>query len=151
MTKSKSRKATSREILDNARQRATKQRALLLDVIRENDGHLDADELYQKARRYHRTINLSTVYRNLQLFKKLGLIEERHFTEDHHHYEAKQGADHQHLRCNSCGKIVEFACPLSTKFKDRVAQEYSFIITGVEVSMTGVCLECRQKELADRQ
>ena len=82
-------KKSSRQILNRSNQRVTGQRALLLDLIRQNYGHLDADELYRKAKQKNRRISLSTVYRNLGLFKKLGLVDEHHFAEEHHHYEAK--------------------------------------------------------------
>jgi Fe2+ or Zn2+ uptake regulation protein len=82
----------------------------------------------------------------LQLFKKLGLIEEHHFDEEHHHYEVKSGTEHQHLLCTSCGKVVEFACPVSRELRDDVGKQYNFDITGVEVRMTGLCSSCRSKE-----
>jgi Fe2+ or Zn2+ uptake regulation protein len=139
-------KVSSWQVLNSSSQRVTAQRALLLDLIRHSDAHLDADELYRLAKEKHASINLSTVYRNLHLFKKLGLIEERHFTEEHHHYEAKATAEHQHLCCLSCGKVVEFDFPLTQKLKGEIGKAYDFDITAVEVSMTGLCSDCRQSK-----
>lgn len=79
--------------------RATSQRKILLDLIQRANGHVDADELYRRAREQEHAISLSTVYRNLKLFKDLGLVEERHFDEEHHHYESKDVAEHHHLLC----------------------------------------------------
>jgi len=140
-----SEKFSSKSVLYGSSERVTSQRTLLLDIIRQNDGHLDADELYRIARKKNKNISLSTVYRNLQLFKKLELVEERHFDEGHHHYEVKPSDEHQHLICTECGKVIEFVCPLCRKLKDEMGKEYGFDITGVEVSMTGVCPECRQQ------
>jgi Fe2+ or Zn2+ uptake regulation protein len=81
----------------------------------------------------------------LLLFKKLGLVEEYHFAEEHHHYEVKAEAEHQHLSCVNCGKVVEFACPVSQKFREDVGKQHDFEITGVEVRMTGLCSNCRRK------
>lgn len=139
-------KSSAQQVLNSSSQRVTAQRSLLLDLLRQSDEHLDADELYRRARQKHPRISLSTVYRNLQLFKKLGLIEERHFAEEHHHYEVKSIDEHQHLLCLGCGKIVEFACPLSQKFKEDIGREYDFDITGVEVRMTGLCSNCRKRK-----
>jgi Fe2+ or Zn2+ uptake regulation protein len=47
--------------------------------------------------------------------------------------------------CLNCGKIVEFACPLSQKFKKGVGRQYDFDISGVEVRMTGLCSTCRKR------
>ncbi|MBM4447110.1 MAG: transcriptional repressor [Chloroflexi bacterium] len=138
-------KAGASQALSSSSRRVTAQRTLLLELLRQSGGHVDADELYRRARRKNSRISLSTVYRNLQLFKKLGLIEEHHFDEEHHHYEAKSGAEHQHLLCISCGKVVEFACPVSQKFRENIGKKYDFDIGDVEVHMTGLCSSCRSK------
>jgi Fe2+ or Zn2+ uptake regulation protein len=145
MAKKDSQKRSSKSVLYSSSERVTSQRTLLLDIIRQNDGHLDADELYRIAKERNKSISLSTVYRNLQLFKKLELVEERHFDEGHHHYEVKPSDEHQHLICTECGKVIEFTCPLCQKLRDEMGREHDFDITGVEVSMTGVCPECRQQ------
>lgn len=139
-------KGSARQILDRSSQRVTAQRTMLLELLRQSGGHVDADELYRRARKKNSRISLSTVYRNLQLFKKLGLVEEHHFDEEHHHYEVRSGTEHQHLLCISCGKVVEFACPVSWKLREDIGKQYDFDITGVEVRMTGLCSSCRNKE-----
>src|SRR4030042_4532745 len=146
MAKIIKRKAGARQVLSSSSQRVTAQRALLLELLRQSGGHLDADELYRRARKKNSRISLSTVYRNLQLFKKLELVDEHHFDEEHHHYEVKSGAEHQHLLCINCGKVVEFACPVSQRFREDIGKKYDFNITGVEVRMTGLLSTCRNKE-----
>ncbi len=125
--------------------RATKQRALILDIIRRGKGHLDADEVYQQARHKLPRLSLSTVYRTLQRFKKLGLIQELHFNEEHHHYEMKPAAEQHHLSCLGCGRIIEFNYPLSRYISRRIPEAKDFEITETEVRMAGYCSECRQK------
>ena len=134
--------------LDNVRQalpgmRATNQRALILDIIRKGRGHLDADEVHRLARKKQARISLSTVYRTLQTLKKAGLVDEVHFDEDHHHYEARASAEHHHLVCAGCGRITEFEYPLANLVKKHVAAARDFEITGTETRITGYCLECR--------
>ena len=124
--------------------RVTNQRALLLEIIRQGKGHSDAYELYRRAREKHPRLSLSTVYRTLQMFKKLGLVDELHFDEAHHHYEVKPSVGHHHLVCLGCGKIVEFKCPMSQKMKEDVARQKGFEVTGIEVHMTGYCSNCRR-------
>jgi len=123
--------------------RATSQRRLLLDLILQNEGHLDADELYRRAREQESTISLSTVYRNLKLFKELGLVDELHFAEAHHHYEAKAPAQHHHLVCLGCGKVIEFTSPLTERMKSQIQRENDFTVTGTEVRMKGYCARCQ--------
>jgi len=134
---------SNRRALNVTGLRATSQRALILEIIRR--GHLDADEIYRQAREKQPRLSLSTVYRTLQVLKKLGLVEELHFDEAHHHYEMKPSSEHHHLVCLGCGKVVEFECPLSLKMKEDIAREKGFEITGAEIRMTGYCPKCRQK------
>lgn len=138
-------RAHIRQLMGNTGQRVTPQRALLLDLLRQKGGHMDADELYRLAREKQPRISLSTVYRSLRLFKQLGLVEELHLKEDHHHYEGKL-QEHFHLVCLRCGRIVEFASPLIDKLKQKMAREKSFDIQGAEVHLTGLCPRCRGQE-----
>ena len=124
--------------------RMTRQRALILDII--HQGHLDADEIYRRAREKQPRLNLSTVYRTMRMLKELGLVEELHFDEAHHHYEMKPRAEHHHLVCLGCGKVVEFNCLLSPKMKRNIGREKGFKVTGAEVVMTGYCSKCRAKK-----
>ena len=71
--------------------RMTKQRDTLLDVIEHAEGHLDADGIYDLARKRDPRISLSTVYRTLNLLKHHDLVDELHLSEEHHHYEPKSG------------------------------------------------------------
>jgi len=123
--------------------RITNQRALILEVIRQGQEHLDADEVYRQAREKWPRLSLSTVYRTLQTLKKLGLVEEVHFDEAHHHYEIKPPTEHHHLVCLGCGKVVEFECPMSQKMKEDVSREKGFKVINAEVRMTGYCPACR--------
>jgi len=125
------------------RLRITKQRALILEIIRRGQGHLDAAEVYHRARKKQPLVSLSTVYRTLQTFKRLGLVEEVHFYETHH-YEAKPSAEHHHLLCLGCGTVIEFQYPLSRYVKRNVAEAKDFDIVDTEVRMTGYCSGCRQ-------
>ena len=136
---------TSRRALNITGMRVTNQRALILEVSRRGQGHLDADEVYRRAREKQPRLSLSTVYRTLQTLKKLGLVEELHFDEAHHHYEVKPSSEHHHLVCISCGKVVEFKCQLSQEMKENVSREKGFEVTDVEVHMKGYCSKCRQR------
>ena len=137
---------TNRRVLNKAGLRFTNQRALIMDIIRRGWGHLDADEIYRRARQKEPRLSLSTVYRNLQMLKKLGLVEELHFNEAHHHYEVKPSAEHHHLVCLGCGRIIEFHHPLSRYIKRNVTEARDFGIAETEIRVTGYCAECRKKQ-----
>ena len=122
-------------------QRLTRQSALLFDLIRQG-GHPDADELYSRAKAEQPNLSMSTVYRNLQLFVKLGIVEERHFDNRHSCYEVRRGIEHHHLMCLGCGRIIEFECPLIQELRGSLETEHRFHITGAKVLMVGYCAAC---------
>ncbi len=135
---------TSRTALNMAGTRVTNQRALILEIIHQGQGHLDADEIYRRARDKKPRLSLSTVYRTLQALKKRGLVEELHFDDSHHHYEVKPSAEHHHMVCLGCGRVIEFQYPLSSYIKRNVAKAKDFAIVDTELRMTGYCPKCRQ-------
>jgi len=126
--------------------RVTSQRAIILDIIKRSEPHLDADEIYQRARKKEPRISLSTVYRSLQRFKEMGLVEEHHFDEGHHHYEAKPASAHHHLVCLGCGRVIEFDYDLIHQIEKNVPETREFEITETELRINGYCLECYKEK-----
>ena len=124
----------------------TAQRRLLLDLIREADGHIDAKEIYRRASSKGESISLATVYRSLHLFKELGLVEERRLGQVRCYYEIKRSVEHQHLVCKRCGKIMEFESPLIGEMVAKVRREHGFKVTKAELCLEGYCRECKKKD-----
>ena len=125
--------------------RNTEQRQLIFEIIRSADRHLDAGEIYQLARHKSASISLSTVYRNLQRYKRLGLIEEHQFDGMRRYYETAPLSKHHHLVCLGCGRIFEFKCPSAEKLKSRISKEEGFKVTDAEVRLAGYCPKCQQR------
>jgi Fur family ferric uptake transcriptional regulator len=126
----------------------TSQRKLLLDLIKKAGGHISAKELYRRASRRNESISLATVYRTLRLFKELGLVEERRLGQVYCRYEMKDSAEHQHLVCRGCGKVIEFESPLIRKLVEALKHEHGFNLTKIELYMEGYCPQC-DKEASD--
>jgi Fur family ferric uptake transcriptional regulator len=120
----------------------TSQRRLLLSIIKKACGHINAKELYRRASRKNQSISLATVYRTLRLFKELGLIQERKLGQLYCSYEIKESADHQHLVCRSCGKVIEFESPLLGQVVEHLKEEHGFNLIKIELYMEGYCQEC---------
>ena len=126
----------------------TTQRRLLLELIRDTEGHLDAKELYQRAHARDESIGSATVYRSLNLFKELGLVDEMRLGKLRCYYEIKQSPQHQHLLCQGCGKVIEFQNPYFNKLIKAVQREHGFKITKAELYLEGYCPECKENEKA---
>ena len=120
----------------------TSQRRLLLELLRDADGHLDAKELYRRASTRDESISPATVYRSLSLFKELGIIDERRLGKIRCYYEIKQSLEHQHLRCQGCGKVIEFRSRLIRDLVVSIEKENGFKVTKADLYLEGFCPQC---------
>jgi Fe2+ or Zn2+ uptake regulation protein len=123
----------------------TNQRRLLLELLRDAEGHIDAKELYRRASARDESISPATVYRSLNLFKELELVDEIRLGKIRCYYEIKQSSEHQHLVCQGCGKVMEFQDPYFQKLIKAVQREHAFKITKAELYLEGYCPECEEK------
>jgi Fe2+ or Zn2+ uptake regulation protein len=137
--------ASLRTTLRATGRRLTGQRQLLLDFLREHGGHLAAQELFTLAHARDARLNLSTVYRTLALLRDLGLVDERHLGEDHHHYELRTQTTHYHLRCQGCGEVIEFASPLVEQLQAEIAGRYRYRSTEAQIDLFGFCAACQAR------
>jgi Fur family ferric uptake transcriptional regulator len=124
----------------------TNQRRLILELLRDAEGHIDAKELYRRASVRDKSISPATVYRTLNLFKELELVDEMRLGKVRCYYEIRQSPEHQHLVCRGCGKVMEFQNPHFQKLIKAVRQEHSFKVTKAELYLEGYCPECEEKE-----
>ena len=122
----------------------TRQRRLLLSVMQEAGGHLDAKELYRRASEKNINISLATVYRNLRLFKEQALIDERHLGQTGCYYEMKRSGEHQHIICRGCGRVIEFESPLIRKLVAEVERRNNVSVTRVLLYLEGYCHKCKE-------
>jgi Fur family transcriptional regulator, ferric uptake regulator len=134
---------TTRAALHSANRRLTGQRQLLLELIAAQPGHIGASELYLLAQQCDPQISLSTVYRTLRLLRNLGLVDELHLDEEHHHYELKPATAHHHLICLGCGQVLEFSSPLVQRLVAAVARAKGYQITETRIDLTGYCACCQ--------
>jgi Fur family ferric uptake transcriptional regulator len=141
----KSMEDTFRDMLHTAGYRATAQRLLLLRLLQDNKGHTSADDLYARAHARDAHLSLSTVYRTLNSLKEAGLVRELHLDQDHHHYELADKADHYHLVCQGCGKVLEVECFVIDEMLSRIRDRYRFQVTGTQMEFVGYCADCQAR------
>jgi len=128
--------------------RMTVQRRTLIETIQEADGHLDAAALLMLARQRDPRIDRATVYRTLNLLKRLRLVDEldlMHLHGEKHYYEAKTTKDHVHLTCTRCGKVEELMIRTLERLKRELAQETGFDIRVTRLEVGGLCRKCRNR------
>lgn len=131
--------------------RMTAQRRALIETIQQADAHLDAASLLDRARKLDPNIDRATVYRTLELLKRLGLIDEldlMHLNGEKHYYEVKTQKDHLHLACFRCGVIEEFDSPTFQRLKREIAAQNNFEIQVMRLEVGGLCRQCSSQQKA---
>jgi Fur family ferric uptake transcriptional regulator len=129
--------------------RLTAQRRALIETIQEATTHLDAASLLRVARERDPNIDRATVYRTIELLKKLGMIDEldlMHLNGEKHYFEVKTQQDHLHLACFGCGEIIEFATPAFEQLKQEIAKKNEFEVQVIRLEVGGLCNICAAKK-----
>lgn len=110
--------------------RLTKKRQAILDVLKQNHGALSAAAIHAKLP----SVDLATIYRNLDLFTEERLIKKLHLGEDEALYEF-QDSPHHHAVCSECERVIHFKAP-DQKIKELLNLK-DFEIEELEVTVRG--------------
>jgi Fur family transcriptional regulator, ferric uptake regulator len=126
--------------------RRTKQRDVILDELVKLRTHPSADELYGRVKKRLPRISLGTVYRNLEVLSREGVIARLETAGSQKRFDADTG-DHQHIRCVGCGRIEDLASGADRARCDaRVARGTGYRVLGRRVEYLGVCPACGKKK-----
>jgi Fur family transcriptional regulator, ferric uptake regulator len=137
-----------RRYLRDHHQPVTRQRDLVAQVVFLSPDHLSVDGIRRELRRQGEPVGLATVYRTLELLVESGLVRAHEFGEGFKRYEAVNAqAGHEHLICERCGRVVEFANERLERMLPVLADEHGFQHRRHRVEVYGVCRGCRQQEL----
>jgi Fur family transcriptional regulator, ferric uptake regulator len=129
--------------------RLTAQRRILIEEMQNANQHLDASLLLERARLRDGRVDRATVYRTIDLLKKLGMIDEldlMHLNGEKHYYEVRTNEDHLHLACFGCGKIEELTSPAYEALKQEIRARSGFSISVIRLEAGGKCSACEAKE-----
>ena len=121
----------------------TKQRKAVLQVIRQANKHLTANEVFDDARRFLPSISFATVYNSLRYLKNEGLIGEIQFGTDAKLYDRKL-TQHDHAICNGCGKLVDLELSIPDKLLNKAAERSNFKDATIELTLRGLCPDCSE-------
>ena len=124
--------------------RLTPQRMMILSAIENSDDHISAEEIYAQIVAKYPRVNISTVYRTLELLKRLGLVTETDFGEGRVRYHPRGKGHHHHLVCQECGAIIDLDESLLYPLKSALLQEYNFSADLRHLAIFGRCEKCRK-------
>ena len=125
--------------------RLTPQRMLVIEALHSADRHISAEEIYEQLHSRYPYANISTVYRTLELLKKLDLVTETDFGEGYVRYHVAEKGHHHHLVCSSCGKVIDLKEFVLHPLKVTLLWEYDFDADLRHLAISGECSGCRKK------
>jgi Fur family transcriptional regulator, peroxide stress response regulator len=120
----------------------TKQRQAVLQVIRDAEEHLTANEVFEDARRVLPGISFATVYNSLRYLKNEGMIGEVTFGNDASRYD-RNLMRHDHAICSKCGKLVDLELQIPEGMIKEAAKRSRFKAESIEFTLRGLCPECK--------
>jgi Fur family ferric uptake transcriptional regulator len=123
--------------------RLTPQRQLILEAVHEL-GHATPESVHHHVRERAAGVNITTVYRTLELLEELGLVSHTHLSHGSPTYHAAGQNQHVHLVCRSCGSIAEVDPSVMRPVTDQLREEQRFRVDVGHVSLFGVCGNCKE-------
>ncbi len=124
--------------------RLTPQRVELVRLIAASKGHPSANQFYEKIKEKFPTMSHATVYKTLALLKEINQVFEIDLHGDSH-YDGNRPQPHPHLICMKCNKIVDGEDALNQEVLKKMEQESGFTILRPQVSLYGICPNCKKE------
>jgi Fur family ferric uptake transcriptional regulator len=125
--------------------RLTPQRLMTISAIEKSDGHISAEEIYAQVIAKYPQVNISTVYRTLELLKKLGLVTETDFGEGRVRYHPLGKGHHHHLVCQECGAVTDLDEAVLAPLERVLLREYGFSADLRHLAIFGRCVKCNKQ------
>lgn len=120
--------------------RMTPQRQLVLDAVREL-GHATPEQICAQVQRAAPAVNITTIYRTLDLLEKLGLVRHTHLGHGAPSYSEREH-QHVHLVCHGCGAVTEAPSDLMQAPAERLSATSGFELDVTHVALSGRCADC---------
>jgi Fur family ferric uptake transcriptional regulator len=125
--------------------RLTRPRRSVAELLARQGGTFTAADLLEDADRHAVPIGRATVFRALELFTELGLLERIDLPSGEHAYVACEPAHHHHVVCRNCGQSVEVADSGLQSVVSEIARRSGYAIDNHRLELFGLCPACHAK------
>ena len=132
------------DVLKKQGYRLTPQRLMVVSAIESSEDHISADEVYSQVVTRYPNVNISTVYRTLELLTRLGLVTETDLGGGRVRYHPANKGHHHHLICQECGAMIDLDESLLKPLEEALLLEHNFIADLRHLAIQGRCVKCRQ-------
>lgn len=122
--------------------RITPQRHAILEYLIVSMSHPTADEIYKALEGKFPNMSVATVYNNLRVFKKSGLVKELTYGDSSSRFDFAS-SDHYHAICSGCGKIVDFHYPGLNEVEQLAEHVTGFSVDNHRMEVYGLCPDCQ--------
>lgn len=122
--------------------RVTPQRQLVLEAVGRLQ-HATPEEIYGEVRQTARGINVSTIYRTLELLEHLGLVKHTHIHHGAPSYHLADDAEHVHLVCRQCERVLEIDQSAVAPLVIALEEQEGFRTDVGHLTVFGLCADCR--------
>jgi len=142
------RNSTYKDSLKQSSLKNTKHRCEILNILDHSESPLSAGEVYKKLSDMNIKINLSTVYRILEVLTEKKLVNRLNIVGDKKAlYETNKTTHRHYLVCTGCKMILPINyCPLSL-YEAELEKKTNFKIEGHNLDIYGLCPDCQNKIL----
>jgi Fur family ferric uptake transcriptional regulator len=124
--------------------RMTPQRMMILSAVEKADNHISAEEIYAQVRARYPHVNVSTVYRTLDLLKELGLVTETDMGDGRVRYHSIGKGHHHHLVCEQCGETIDIEETILIPLWTEIQRKHDFKVNMKHLAFFGLCSRCRK-------
>jgi Fur family ferric uptake transcriptional regulator len=124
--------------------RLTSQRQIILEELKKVKSHPTADEMYDMVRKRLPRIGLATVYRNLELLAKLGIIRKLEVDGKQKRFDGDI-SPHYHIRCIKCNQVDDIFIKMDRGLEKSAASCCDYKILDHHVQFSGICSKCLPK------
>jgi len=124
--------------------RLTPQRLMILEAIENSDDHISAEEMYAQVVARYPNVNISTVYRTLELLKRLELVTETDLGGSRFRYHPSDKGHHHHLICRQCGTMIDLDESLLGPLEEALLKQHNFEADLRHLAISGLCSQCRK-------
>lgn len=128
--------------------RLTTQRQLVLDAVRQL-GHATPEEIAASVHSRSAAVNVSTVYRTLDVLEEIGLVTHTHLGHGAPTYHPADESDHVHLVCTECGAVESVAADTLKGLVGSLRAQTGFEVDVAHVAMHGRCANCAASARGD--
>lgn len=128
--------------------RMTPQRQLVLDAVRDLE-HATPEQICAQVQRSAPAVNITTIYRTLDLLEGLELVRHSHLGHGAPSYSTRPH-EHVHLVCHTCGEVAEVPPDDLAGLASTLRERCGFQLDPTHLALTGRCARCDQDSAADQ-